>query len=144
MGPTVLVGGGLSMVLVNDIVVFAFTPLLCLALRERGLNPRPYLLALAGSANAGSTASLSGNPQNIVIGKLANLDFFNHVLIAAVPAFAGLGFVFAVTTLAWGKPLRNSVPISQDMLHVGIHPWLTTKSFYRDHRVDRADGAAQR
>jgi Na+/H+ antiporter NhaD/arsenite permease-like protein len=95
------------MVLVNDIVVFAFTALMCLALRERGLNPRPYLLALAGSANAGSTASLIGYLQNILTGDLGNLGFFNYVLVAAVPALADLDFVFAVTALAWRKPLSN-------------------------------------
>jgi Na+/H+ antiporter NhaD/arsenite permease-like protein len=73
------------MVLVNDIVVFDFTPLLCLALRERSLNPRPYLLALAGSVKAGSAASLIGYLQNILTGDLGNLGFFNYVLIAQGP-----------------------------------------------------------
>ena len=61
-----------------------------------------------------------------------------------MPALADLGFVFAVTALAWRKPLSNRGPRPPDVLHVEIHPWLTTKSFYRDHRVGRADGAAQR
>lgn len=60
-----IVGGMLSMMLVNDIVVFAFTPLLCVALRTRGFDPRSFLLTLADSSNAGSAASPIGNLQNI-------------------------------------------------------------------------------
>jgi Na+/H+ antiporter NhaD/arsenite permease-like protein len=55
---TVLIGGGLSAILVNDVVVFVITPLLCTGLARRGLDPRPYLAALAGASNAGSAATL--------------------------------------------------------------------------------------
>src|SRR5512132_4013205 len=67
---TVFVAGGLSAVLANDVIVFAMTPLLCAGLKSRGLDPRPYLIALAGAANAGSAATFIGNPQNILIGQV--------------------------------------------------------------------------
>lgn len=154
LGTTVLVGGGLSMVLVNDIVVFAFTPLLCIALRERGLDPRPFLLALAGSSNAGSAASLIGNPQNILIGELGHLDFFGYFATAIAPAVAALLAVFATTALIWRKTLRAPVTASQRTMPIEIHPWLTAKSFLvtialiammmrlREHREVAALGAA--
>jgi Na+/H+ antiporter NhaD/arsenite permease-like protein len=41
---TVVVAGGLSAVLANDVVVFAMTPMLCVGLKGRGLDPRPYLI----------------------------------------------------------------------------------------------------
>ena len=44
---TVVVAGGLSAVLANDVVVFAMTPMLCVGLKGRGLDPRPSI-ALAG------------------------------------------------------------------------------------------------
>ncbi|MFO1351213.1 MAG: SLC13 family permease [Gammaproteobacteria bacterium] len=50
---TVVVAGLLSALLANDVVVFAMTPLLCMGLRARGLDARPYLIALAGAANEG-------------------------------------------------------------------------------------------
>src|SRR5262249_47308404 len=46
---TVGVGGALSALLVNDIVVFAMTPLLCAALSARNVDPRPFLFALAAA-----------------------------------------------------------------------------------------------
>ena len=61
--------------LVNDIVVFVMTPLLCTGLAARGLDPRPYLAGAGRRRNAGSAATLIGNPQNIVIGQVGELDF---------------------------------------------------------------------
>src|SRR5690606_30742030 len=71
---TVAISGVLSAVLANDVVVYAMTPLLCAGIGARGLDPRPFLLALAGASNAGSAATLIGNPQNILIGQLGGLD----------------------------------------------------------------------
>src|SRR5512145_1495240 len=51
---TIAIGGVLSALLVNDIVVFAMTPLLCSGLVARKVDPRPFLLGLAAASNAGS------------------------------------------------------------------------------------------
>ena len=87
---TVGVGGVLSALLINDIVVFAMTPLLCSGIAARKLDPRPFLLALAAASNAGSAATLIGNPQNIMIGQAGRLDFWAYSVAAVVPAVAGL------------------------------------------------------
>ena len=97
----VLLGGVLSAVLVNDIVAFALTPLLCQTLTQRGLDPRPFLLALALSCNAGSVATLIGNPQNILIGQAAGLHFWSYTAVAAVPALLALVAVYAVIWWQW-------------------------------------------
>ena len=59
-----LVAALLSALLANDIVCLAFTPVLCLALLKKGLNPLPFLLGLAAASNIGSAATIIGNPQN--------------------------------------------------------------------------------
>lgn len=97
----VVVGGGLSAVLANDVVVFAMTPLLCAGLVARGLDARPNLIALAGAANAGSAATIIGNPQNILIGQLGHLDFWPFLAACAVPALLGMGCVFAIVAFIW-------------------------------------------
>src|SRR5690606_4882312 len=86
----VLLGGLLSAVLVTDIVAFALTPLLCHSLQLRQLDPRPFLIALALACNAGSSASLIGNPQNILIGQAGGLDFWGYVAVAGPPALAAM------------------------------------------------------
>ncbi len=101
----VLTAGLLSAFLTNDIVVFAMTPLLCHGLKERGLDCRPYLAALAGAANAGSAASLVGNPQNILIGAVGHLDFWRFFAVAAPPALAALLIAYGAVRLAWRTEL---------------------------------------
>lgn len=108
LGLVVAVGGGLSAVLANDVVVFAMTPLLCAGLTARGLDARPYLIALAGAANAGSAATIIGNPQNILIGQMGHLDFWPFLAACGVPALLGMGCVFA--TVAWVWRGRLEVP----------------------------------
>ena len=111
---TVLVGGGLSAVLANDVVVFAMTPMLCVGLTARGLDPRPYLIALAGAANAGSAATVIGNPQNILIGQIGHLDFWRFVGVCGVPALVALAVVYGVVWLMWrdrfGMPTSDGGP----------------------------------
>jgi len=101
----IAVGGVLSAILVNDIVVFAMTPILCIGLRGRGLDPKPYLMALAGAANAGSAATLIGNPQNILIGQVGKLGFWDFVVVCGPPALIGLICVYGGVRLMWGKEL---------------------------------------
>lgn len=108
LAAVVALAGGLSAVLVNDIVAFALTPMLCLGARARGLNPKPYLLALAASANAGSAASLIGNPQNILIGQVGDLHFWTFVAVCAPVALAALGITFGVIWWLWRDRLVDA------------------------------------
>ncbi|HEX6978441.1 MAG TPA: SLC13 family permease [Alphaproteobacteria bacterium] len=103
---TIATGGLLSAVLVNDVVVFVMTPLLCSGLAARRLDPRPFLAGLAGASNVGSAATLIGNPQNILIGQVGKLDFLTFLLVCGVPALIGLGIVFATVQVVWRRALR--------------------------------------
>jgi Na+/H+ antiporter NhaD/arsenite permease-like protein len=98
---TVATAGILSAVLANDVVVFAMTPLLCTGLMRRGLDPRPFLIALASAANAGSAATIIGNPQNILIGQVGDLEFWPFLAACAPPALLTLVVVHLVVWLAW-------------------------------------------
>jgi Na+/H+ antiporter NhaD/arsenite permease-like protein len=97
--------GALSAVLANDVVVFAMTPMLIKGLLQRGLDPRPYLIALASAANAGSAATVIGNPQNILIGQVGKLDFWGFVAACGPPALVALLIVFIVVSLVWREML---------------------------------------
>src|SRR5579859_7254450 len=46
---TVAIGGGLSAVLANDILIVAMAPLLIAGAQRRGLDPRPFAIGLAAS-----------------------------------------------------------------------------------------------
>jgi Na+/H+ antiporter NhaD/arsenite permease-like protein len=98
---TVAVAGLLSAVLANDVVVFAMTPLLVTGLLRRGLDPRPFVVALASAANAGSAATLIGNPQNILIGQVGRLDFLGFLAVCGPPALVGLACTHLVVAWLW-------------------------------------------
>lgn len=109
---TIVVGGLLSAVLANDIVVFAMTPIVAEGIRGRGLDPRPFLLGLAGGANAGSAMTIIGNPQNILIGQVGGLDFWRFLLACGVPGLLSLGVVFWAVRQVW-RPQLTAEPLPQ-------------------------------
>ncbi len=103
LGVVIAVSGGLSAVFSNDIVCLAVAPVLTQACLRRGVDPVPYLLALACASNIGSAATLIGNPQNMLIGEVLKLPFAGYLRLAVVPVVLGLVALWA--GLAW--PLRR-------------------------------------
>ena len=71
----VLVTGISSAFLVNDAVVLLFTPVVIAICRASKLNPMPYLIAEMLSANAGSAMTITGNPQNMLIGIQSGIPY---------------------------------------------------------------------
>src|SRR3954468_453237 len=104
---TVSIGGALAAVLANDILIIAIAPLLIAGARRRGLDPRPFAIALAAATNAGSAATLIGNPQNILLGAIGRLDFWHFLAINGPPALVALLSVFAVVWLLWHGRIRQ-------------------------------------
>jgi Na+/H+ antiporter NhaD/arsenite permease-like protein len=123
LATTVGVCGGLAALLANDILVFAMAPLLVTGARSRGLDPRPFLIALASATNIGSAATLIGNPQNILIGQVGNLSFHTFLLACGVPALVGLIAVFIVTWFLWHDRIEGTVlAVTRDGAEVARHP----------------------
>jgi Na+/H+ antiporter NhaD/arsenite permease-like protein len=104
LGAVVFVVAALSAVFSNDIVCLSVAPVLAGACSKRGLNPVPYLLALACAANVGSAATLIGNPQNMLIGSALSLSFGGYMAEAAVPVLLGLVATWAI--IVWQTRAR--------------------------------------
>ncbi len=93
------VTGIASAFLVNDAVVLLFTPVIIAICRSSSLNPVPYLIAEILSANIGSTMTITGNPQNMLIGISSDIDyatFFFKLLPVSL-----LGMVMIVVVVRW-------------------------------------------
>jgi len=99
-----LMVAGLSAFLNHDIVCFVFTPIVGAALLGRGLNPVPFLVALAIASNVGAAATLIGNPQDMMIGQVAHLNFGQYLLWSIVPVLFALGGSFGII---WLMSLRD-------------------------------------
>jgi Na+/H+ antiporter NhaD/arsenite permease-like protein len=106
LAAVIVVVAALSAVFSNDVVCLAVAPVLAGACLRRGLDPVPFLLALACAANIGSAATLIGNPQNMLIGEVLRLHFGGYFLEAIVPVALGLAALWAL--LAWGARGRWS------------------------------------
>jgi Na+/H+ antiporter NhaD/arsenite permease-like protein len=107
VSPSLLLGlvigasGVLSAFLTNDVVVWALVPVVVRGVMARGLDPRPFVIAIACAANAGSAATLIGNPQNLLIARVGGLTFWEFSRTCAVPAIAAMVAVFSVSVLVW-------------------------------------------
>ncbi|HYM74149.1 MAG TPA: SLC13 family permease [Stellaceae bacterium] len=123
---TVTIGGALSAVLANDILIITIAPLLFIGARARGFDPRPFAIALAAATNAGSAATLIGNPQNMLLGAVGRLDFWTFLEVCGVPALFSLATVFVVVWLQWRGRIIASEP-----------PDLTDLPAVVSHRLDR-------
>lgn len=98
----------MSALLANDIICLAFTPVLAYALLSAGMNPVPFLIALAMSSNAGSAATIIGNPQNMLIGQTGGLHFASFTSWCLPPSIAALFLIYAIICLLYRKDLVNN------------------------------------
>src|SRR5882724_526395 len=89
--PTVIfLSGLLSAFFVNDIICLAMVPFVLKVTGRMGIKPIPYLLAVATASNIGSTATITGNPQNILIGSFSGIGYRDLLLHLGPVALVGL------------------------------------------------------
>jgi Na+/H+ antiporter NhaD/arsenite permease-like protein len=101
-----LAAGGLSAFLNNDIVCYVFAPVTGIALLRKQINPVPFLIALAIASNIGAAATLIGNPQNMMIGQVAHLDFGRYMLWSSVPVIFAMAAAYGIIWLMARKNLQ--------------------------------------
>lgn len=97
----------LSAFLINDVVCIALTPLVLHVAERLRRDPRPYLLALATASNVGSVATITGNPQNILIGSLSHVSYARFARTLAPVAVVSLIIDVAVIALVFRRELAE-------------------------------------
>jgi Na+/H+ antiporter NhaD/arsenite permease-like protein len=98
----VFASGIFSAFLVNDTICLALAPLVFDVARRLERNPVPYLLAVAMASNCGSVATITGNPQNIVIGSLSHIPYGSFA--AALSPIALVSLLLTVALIAAFHP----------------------------------------
>ena len=97
----VLLAGVLSAFLVNDTICLVMTPLVLDITLRLKRNPVPYLLAVALASNVGSVATITGNPQNMIVGSLSRIPYGDFTLALAPVAVAGLLLTITMIALSY-------------------------------------------
>ena len=106
--PGVIFSSGiLSAFLVNDVVCLFMAPLILKVCMRMGRNPVPFLLALATASNIGSTATITGNPQNILIGSVSHIGYRDFLLHLGPIAIIGMFIDWGVLSLLCRKQLAE-------------------------------------
>lgn len=111
------VSGLFSAFLVNDTVCLVLTPLVLQLVRQLRRNPVPYLLAVAMASNVGSTATITGNPQNMIIGSLSHVPYGTFAATLAPIAVIGLLLTVALIMLSFRGEF-----FTRDRLHAEPEP----------------------
>src|ERR1700683_61380 len=86
----IFTSGVLSAFFVNDIVCLVMVPFVLNITRKLRLESLPYLLAVATASNIGSVASITGNPQNMLIGSFSGISYRDFMFHLGPVAVAGL------------------------------------------------------
>ncbi|HEY4858027.1 MAG TPA: anion transporter [Xanthobacteraceae bacterium] len=94
----VLASGFLSAFLVNDTICLVMTPLVIEIVTRVKRSPIPYLVAVATASNVGSLATITGNPQNIIIASLSQIPY--GVFAGKLAPIAAIGLFIVVLLIA--------------------------------------------
>jgi Na+/H+ antiporter NhaD/arsenite permease-like protein len=111
--------GLLSSFFVNDIVCLVMVPFVLTIVRRMRLQPLPYLLAVATASNIGSVATITGNPQNMLIGSFSGIKYRDFLFHLGPVAVIGLALDWAI--LHWvhvraeklSAPEPDSIPLPE-------------------------------
>jgi Na+/H+ antiporter NhaD/arsenite permease-like protein len=105
----IVMAGTLSALFLNDTICVLFTPLVVDLLQRLKRNPIPYLIALATATNVGSTATITGNPQNLIIGHMSGMAYTTFLIHLAPVALIGLGVCWGVIYLVFRAEFQNGL-----------------------------------
>ena len=111
-----LSAGLLSALFVNDTICLLYTPIILGVTMHLGVNPMPYLLALATSSNIGSVMTVTGNPQNMLIGIYSKVPYLGFLAALFPVALLGLAVAVAVIWLVYRKEMKHDAFSSRPVM----------------------------
>ena len=97
------------MLLDNVTTVVLMTPVTFFVAERLGMSPVPFLISQILASNIGGTATLIGDPPNIIIGSRLDKDFNDFLINAAPAAIAALAAYLAFARWLFRKDLAAAV-----------------------------------
>ncbi len=107
----VLVTATVSPILDNVTCVLLVAPVTLSVCRRLGLPPAPYLISLILASNIGGTATLIGDPPNIIIGSRAGLSFDDFLVHSLPLTVVLLGGFLLLARLLFRRQLTTPVDV---------------------------------
>jgi len=92
----------------NVTTVLLIAPVSVLVARQLEIDPIPFLLTEVIASNVGGTATLIGDPPNILIGSAAHLSFLAFLWNLAPIVLVLLGIIVLAARLLFGRHLHVS------------------------------------
>jgi Na+/H+ antiporter NhaD/arsenite permease-like protein len=123
-----LASGLFSAFLLNDAICLVMTPLVIEVVRRLDRDPVPYLLAVAMAANIGSAATITGNPQNILIGSFSQIPYGIFAANLAPVAALGLGLTVLLIAATHPTEFRSPARLRAQPAPAHLHRPLAIKS----------------
>lgn len=99
----IVISGILSAMFLNDTVVIMFTPLVLDITLTLKRNSIPYLIGLVTAANIGSTCTITGNPQNMIIGMASHIPFTTFIYYLFPVSLTGLFISWLVIIIVYRR-----------------------------------------
>jgi Na+/H+ antiporter NhaD/arsenite permease-like protein len=124
----VLVSGVFSAFLVNDTICLVLTPLVLDLVARLRRNPVPYLLAIAMASNVGSTATITGNPQNMIIGSFSAIRYGEFLAALAPVALAGLAVTLVLIAATYRREFWSGQRLEAGLEDAPFNKALVRKS----------------
>ncbi len=92
----------------NVTTVLLIVPVTLLIVEKLELSPYPFLIAQIFASNIGGTATLIGDPPNIMIGSAVGLTFADFITELGPAVLVIHGTVLALLYLLWRKQLHST------------------------------------
>ncbi len=128
LGMVIFSSGVLSAFLVNDTICLVMTPLVLELVIRLKRNPIPYLLAIATASNIGSVATITGNPQNIMIGSLSRIPYGDFAAALVPVAVIGLMITSVLIAFSYRSEFFTRVQFEKIDISARYHGPLLAKS----------------
>ena len=108
----------ISALLPNVTTVILIAPVMLLIADALEVNPTPYLISCALASNIGGTATLIGDPPNLMIGSRVSLNFMDFVYhLTPIVIIIMVCYIVAIK-LIWGKQLQTKESLKKRIMNM--------------------------
>lgn len=119
----------LSAFLDNVTTVLLVGPMTLIICRTLELNPVPFFMTQIMASNIGGTATMIGDPPNIIIGSAANLSFLDFLANDAPAVVLAMAAVLPIFYILFGRDLKTSPARRRELM--GMNEY----EFIKDYRL---------